>query len=64
MELFVDIFTIGAAREKYVPYFFPSLVLNVALKFTFQVKPLEFGFNEVWHHKEFCIDQFSNEIAV
>ena len=64
MELFVDISTIGVSRVKYVPRFFPALVLNVVLQFTFKVKPLNFGFNEVWHHKEFCIDQFSNEIAV
>jgi len=43
---------------------FPALVLNVALQFTFIVKPLQFGFIEVWHHKEFCVDHFSNEIAV
>ena len=64
MELCVDIFTIGVTRVKYVHRFFPALVLNVALQFTFIVKPLEFGFSELWHHKEFCIDPFSNEIAV
>jgi len=64
VELFVDLFTIGVTRVKFVHRFFPALVLNVALQFTFIVKPLEFGFIEVRHHKEFCIDQFSNEIAV
>jgi hypothetical protein len=64
VELFVDIFTRGVTRVKYVHRFFPALVLNVALQFTFIVKPLEFGFSEVWHHKEFCIDQISNELAV
>jgi hypothetical protein len=64
VELFVDTFTIGVTCVKYVHHFFPALVLNAALQFTFRVKPLEFGFSEVWHHTEFCIDQFSNEIAV
>lgn len=64
MELFVNIFTIGVTRVKYVRRYFPALILNVALQFTFIVKPLECGFNEVWQHKKFCIDQFSNEIAV
>lgn len=45
MELFVDIFTIGVTRVKYVPGFFPALVLNVVLQFTFKVIPLDFGFN-------------------
>jgi hypothetical protein len=64
VELFVEIFTIGVTRVKYVHRFVPALVLNVELQFAFIVKPLEFGFIEVRHHKEFRIDQFSNEIAV